>query len=284
MTRTRQLKVLIFLIGTLKLGVAWSQIQNIHISEEVTIDKLYMGLLANTRISTTDLKQSSHLTFQAGGRIQLWLIPNFLQVRSLGVLKVIAQEPPQGFTNFESIITPNRRFAIHVGVMATSITELRPNPSTWQSQVETNAESTIPGGRPGAKVNYMISDAIKLSYGLHNQDGSATHHLKVVVKSIAVSSFINNQSEMVAVRWSYKEAQLVGSYDSESVALSAIIPVMNVYRIYSDLAFDERIERLTFSELGIRRHFHKEGFLSGFFSISYNYTLKYTQGGFFLHI
>ncbi len=276
--------ILILVMGLLKATSGWSQIENIAVSEEVTIDRLYVGLLAETHFETKTLNQSRYLTFQSGARINLLIIPGVLSVRSFGILREVGDEKPKPFTNFESIIASGKRVTIHLGVMATPTTELRPNPSTWQSQVETNAERTIPGGKPGIKVNYLFSNALKVGAGIHQQDGQPAYHLKLGYEKLSLSGFMRDDELFVAARRVDENTEFVASFDERYLAFSAIIHAFDGLSFYTDLEVDTRpIERVV-RKLGIRRYYQGQHALRGFFSLSYDRVFHRVEGGFFIHL
>lgn len=282
--RTVRILVSLLVMGLTKATPAWSQIEDIAVSEEVTIDRLYIGFLAETGINTKTLNQSRNLTLQSGARINLSIIPGVLKVRSFGVLREIGNDNPRPFTNFESIITPGKRLAIHLGVMATPTTELRPNPSTWQSQVETNAERTIPGGKPGFKVNYRLSKALKIGLGVYEQDGASAYHLKLGYEKLAISGFIRNDQLFVAARRVDEKTEFVATLDENHLAFSAIVHALDILSFYADLEVDTGAIDRVVSKLGIRKYYQGQHALRGFFSLSYDRVFHRVEGGYFIHI
>lgn len=261
-----------------------SQIGNIKLTEEVEVDKFYLGLLSYSNVATSDLQQSGSLSFQGGGRFKLKLVPNLLTIRSFGVLKLTNGDKVSAFTNFETIITPHKRLAIHMGVMATPTTELRPNPVTWQSQVETKAESTLPGGRPGIKVHYQLTDNLKVTYGLHNQQKVATNHLKVAYKNFSMAAFSRNGKATVAAKWVKDYCQIMVSTSGSEITYSTILPAAFGLLMQTDMVYNTQTNETTFSNYALRKYFESEKNFSGFFSIGYNPANNLFQGGFFIHI
>ena len=280
----RGIHVLTLLACMLSATPGRAQIENLPISEEVTLDKVYLGLLTSTQMDLKEWDHAGGLSLQAGTRIRLVLIPRRLHARSFGVLKIGDDGTIQRFTNFEGILTPANKLTVHVGVMATPTTELRPNPSTWQSQVETHAESTLPGGRPGARIKYALSKHLGFAYGIHHQQDRLTHHLQWKMKHLKVSGYWNKEDALIAAKWSRERTEIVSSYRKESVALSAVLPVFGHYGIYADVAWDASSRERLFSTWGLRRYFSGNYALSGFFFLNYNHQENYAEGGFFLHI
>jgi len=263
---------------------ARAQIKDIPIGKEVTMDRLYVGLLANTPFLEQSTEQYNHSSFQMGARIQTWLIPKALQIRSFGTLKLIEGQALKFFKSYEAIVTPLKKVTVHLGTMATPSTQLRPNPTTWQSQVETNAERTILGGRPGIKINYRFDENLNLTYGLHNHDGIIVPHVKISYGHFSVSSYWERDHLFFATRWDLKNGSLVATLFKNEVATSAILPVTKTYRPFVDMAYDFQKGELIFGEWGVRKHFPLHGAIKGFISLSYNHSSRNFVGGLFVHI
>ena len=274
---------LIFLIICFaSLGVR-SQIEHIVVNKEVEIDKLYAGLLTFSDFPKKH-GQNDLSSLQFGARVRLLLIPKKLQVRTFGVFKATQSQQGQFFKSYEAIITPNKNMAIHIGAMATPTTELRPNPTTWQSQVETNSESNILGGRKGIKIKYNLGQNLNLSYGLHYHSTDLAHHLKVAYKRFIVSSYLDNGSLFFAAKWNYSKGSAVVTRFRNTTSISSIIPFSDTYGIYADMEYDDFIRGPTYLAFGIRRSFPENHFIKGFLSFNYNHHLKNFQGGLFIHI
>ncbi len=277
----RILIVLIVLFNAINLT---AQINNIPINEEVTIDKLYAGLLSNTNLLTNTNNLHNASSIQFGARVHLKIISETFQIRAFGVFKKSENNESHFFKSYESIFTPNKNTSIHFGVMATPTTQLRPNPTTWQSQIETNAEKTIIGGRPGIKLNYSITKNFNLSYGIHNHRDNLGHHLKMQYKQLTLSSFIEHQDLFFAAKWKFNQGNVLATRSKGRIAFSSSIPIWSDYKIYTDLEYGTDLQKFTYSEVGLRRIFPECGLIKGFLSISYNIQIKSIEGGLFIHI
>lgn len=280
-TFCRKLITLIALFNAINL---LAQIENIPINEEVIVDRFYAGLLSNTNLydNTNNLENTSSI--QIGTRVRLKLISEILQIRAFGVFKKTKSEEAQFFNSYEGIIKPNKNTSIHFGVMATPTTELRPNPTTWESQIETNAEKTIIGGRPGIKLSYNINKNFNLSYGIHNQNDNASQHLKAQYKKLSFSAFIEQNDVFLSVKWNFDQGNFLTTISNKKTALSTVIPIGSDYKLYADLEHNKQLKKLTYLEVGLRRYFNDDGLIKGLISISYNKQSKSIQGGLFVHI
>ncbi len=261
-----------------------AQIENIPISKEVTIDRFYVGLLANTDLSNENNKHGNLTSFQFGTRVRLLLIPEKLQIRTFGVFKQTETNGVDFFRSYESIFTPIKNISIHIGVMATPTTELRPNPTTWQSQVETNSESNIIGGRKGLKINYILNKNLKIAYGLHMHDNATAHHFKVSLKQLTVSSYIEDGNLFSAIKWDYTNGNVLITRFKSRISASSIVPISEYYQMNLDIEFDRLAQNPTYFALGIRRIFPKSRLIKGFLSLNYYHHSKSLQGSLFIHI
>ncbi len=261
-----------------------AQIENIPISKEVTVDRLYIGLLTNTGLfdHTTDLHNFSSVQF--GTRVRIALLPKRFYIRSFGVLTKTQGQTLQILRSYEAILIPSEKISIHLGVMATPTTEIRPNPTTWQSQIETNAEKTIIGGRPGIKFKYNFGEEFIVSYGIHNHDADLVNHLKVEYKQLVFSSFVDHNGVFIAAKWKFQNGNLLATGSRDTITFSTVMPIAPHYRFYADSAYSKALRKHTYFEMGLRRHFREDGPLKGFLSLGYNHPLKSVQGSFFIHI
>ncbi|CAL2084058.1 hypothetical protein [Tenacibaculum sp. 190524A05c] len=261
-----------------------AQIENLQISKEVTVDKLYAGLLSNTNLNYTSKNESSSSSFQFGARVKLKLIPQLITIRSFGVFKSLEGQQPKVFKNFEAIITPNKSIAIHFGVMATPTTELRPHPTTSQSQIETNAEKTILGGKPGIKFNYLLGENYTLSYGIHNHNNHIGQHFKLKYKHLVVSSFFERNKIFLVGKWNFKKGNILITHSRNNLAFSTLIPITSKYSFYLDSEYNTYQDKQKHLEFGVRRLFPQHNRIKGFLSIRYNTLLNNVQASLFIHI
>ncbi|MBW1295699.1 hypothetical protein [Aquimarina litoralis] len=274
---------LIFLAGLIFTTIVQAQIENITITKEARIDKLYAGLLTNTELLSHENYQNVS-SAQIGTRVYFSLIPKKLGIRTFGVFKQTERHQLQFFKSYEAIYNPNKNITIHLGLMATPTTELRPNPTTWQSQVETNSESNILGGRTGIKINYRINENLKVSYGVFKHNSTVANHIKLSYKQLAISSYLENENLFFALKWEDNTHNLILTRYKEVTSLSSIIPISECYSAYADIELNDEKQNINYLELGIRRFFSKNQFLKGFLTLNYHYHLKNIQGGLFIHI
>lgn len=278
-----KIRYIAFSVSLLTIVHLNAQIKNISINKEVRIDNLYAGLLSYSKLTgEKDLWNASSI--QMGTRVRLELIPKKVFIRTFGVFKTSEGKETQFFKSYEGILTINKKASIHVGVMATPTTELRPNPTTWESQVETNSEKNILGGRKGLKINYEFSPQLKVSYGFHQHERANAHHLKITHKELNVAVYREENQLFTAIKWKYSKGNLVFTRFNKNTSLSAIVPISTNYKFYVDMEHNDLSRNLNYLELGARRSFCKNRLFKGFVSLSYNHNIQGFEGGLFLHL
>lgn len=281
---TKDFHFLLYLVFIIFHIDSQAQIENIPIGKEVNVDKIYVGLLTNTTLPEKTNQDHRPSSFQLGARVTHWLIPKKLRISSWGAVHKRENSNTQFLKSYELIFNPSDRTRVSVGVMATPTTILRPNPTTWQSQVETNAESKIIGGRPGLKFKYTVNEDFNVFYGVHNHGRRAAQHLKLVYSAFMVSAYLEDKNGFIAVRYRNKDIETVANWFRNEIAISAIIRISTNLKCYLDMEFDTSNDELIFGEWGMRRSFTDTNVIRGFLSFSYNHQIKNFQGGLFIHI
>lgn len=64
-----------------------SQITDIKLSDNVKLDRVYLGLVSNTSVNTTDFEHESNGSLQSGLMLT-YLLTERLKLRSFGVVKL----------------------------------------------------------------------------------------------------------------------------------------------------------------------------------------------------
>ena len=275
-----------FVLAAALLGTALSraQLTDVVVGKRFYIDKVYAGLLATTPLTLDQTPGTAASSIQSGARIGLWLVPNILKVRTFGAIRGISGQKLGFLKSYEAIFVPTPSLEVKMGVMATPTTELRPNPISWQSQVETHAESTIPGGKPGIKIRYQFAKDMGITYGVHRHEGITMYHLKLASKRLAIASFLGDDAFFIAAKWTYKRGNLLVTHGKSKTSVSSLIPIAKRHFFYLDMEYNDAIGKLVFGEWGLRKRFEEAGMFNGFFSVNYNNQLRVLQGGFFLHM
>lgn len=279
-------KCLFFLYLTVVSSICSAQITKIDIDDNFTLDRVYLGLDSGTGINFNDLSNSNFVSLQAGIMLSHRLSPT-LRIRSFGAMLLENNKEISGFSAYEIIITPHRKLAIHIGAMTTPTTELRPNPTTWQSQAETNAQSKIIGGRTGIKMRYSLDSKSAVSYGVFNHSGVLAHHVKFKYKKLSVACYIESDFFFTAVEYQSKKINTTITYlYNKELATSFFYNFSNQYSFLLDSEYNLLTEKLVKMNIGLRKYYASEKSpIRGFFVLSYDPVFdNILQGGFMIHI
>lgn len=267
-------------------SICFAQITKIDISDNFTLDRIYLGLDTQTGIKFNDLSNTNFVSFQTGIMISSRLSPT-VRMRSFGTMRFDSNEKISGFSAYEIIVTPLKKLAIHIGAMTTPTTELRPNPTTWQSQAETNAQSKIIGGRTGIKAKYGLGSKSSISYGVFNHNGDVAHHIKFKYDKLSAATYLESDFFFTALEFKSKKISTTITYLYEKeLAASLFYNFSKQYSILLDSEYNFLIEKIIRTNIGLRKYYASAKLpIRGFFILSYDPVYdKIIQGGFMIHI
>lgn len=279
-------KCLLFLSLTIVWSTCSAQITKIDIDDNFTLDRVYLGLNTWTGIKFDELSNSNFVSLQTGIMISNKLSPT-LRIRSFGAIRFENNEEISGFSAYEIIFTPHKNLAIHIGAMTTPTTELRPNPTTWQSQAETNAQSKIIGGRTGIKLRYNLDSKSAISYGVFNHNGALAHHVKFKYNKLSVAGYLESDFFFTAVEYQSKKINTTITYlYNKELSASLFYDFSNQYSFLLDLEYNFLTERMIKTNVGLRKYYtSKTSPIRGFFVLSYDPVFdNILKGGFMIHI
>ena len=262
------------------------QITDIKVSDNLKLNRVYLGLDSKTGVEMSNFKRDNSVSLQTGILLTYSLTPHF-SIRSHGAIKLEGNKPIEDFSAFEIAYDGLNRLSLHIGSMTTPTTELRPNPITWQSQTESNAQSNIIGGRPGVKIKYKINLDLKIIYGLYNHSGIWANHLKVNYKAVNIAGYIERDKVFFAVDYSTRKINSTLTFvPNDKFSNSIFVNLKKGYSPMAELEYSWDSNSMTYSNVGLRKYFTSDDKkLKGFLSISYN-PLKDNQitGRYFIHI
>jgi len=262
------------------------QITDIKVSDNLKLDRVYLGLVSNTSVKTTDAENENSGSLQSGLMLT-YSLNESLKIRSFGVTKSESDQQTKVFTSYEVIYDIFEKIDWHVGVMSTPTTELRPNPTTWESQTETNAQSKIIGGRTGTKINFKFSSNLIISYGFFNHNSVWTNHLKLHYKFIKIAGFIAQNNTFLVLDINTKRINSTIIVEPNyQFSKSMFINFNRGLSLLVELEYSMITEKINYGNVGLRKYYTSNGkSLKGFFSIGYspNPTNQVT-GSFAIHI
>jgi len=277
----------IFFFGLLFISInCIAQITDIKLSDNVKLDRVYLGLVSNTSVNTTDFERENNVSLQAGLMLT-YSLNKRLKLRSFGVIKFENDEQAQAFTSYEVIYDISDNINWHFGAVSTPTTELRPNPTTWESQTETNAQSKIIGGRIGTKVNFELSPNLKISYGFFNHNGIWANHLKLNYKFIKIAGFIEKNTTFLVLDINTKRINSTITFEPNyQFSKSIFINFNRGFSLLLESEYSMIKEKINYGNIGLRKYFLSSNKrLKGFLSIGYDAIgTNQVTGSFAIHI
>lgn len=120
--------------------VGFSQIKNIKINNEITLDHIYAGSISGTFFGVDSLKTASfvNLRFAAMGTYKP---AKWISVRAFAVYNMQTKAAPFSISQFWLKLTPIKKLSLETGDMGTLPTEQRTLPVTSNGQFETFTEA-----------------------------------------------------------------------------------------------------------------------------------------------
>lgn len=263
-----------------------AQITNIELSDNVKLDRIYLGLVSNTGINTTDFEMDNTVSLQSGLMLT-YSLSEKVRLRSFGVLKIESNELTKGFTSYEIIYNISDNINWHFGTVSTPSTELRPNPTTWESQSETNAQSKIIGGRTGTKINFRLSPNVKITYGLFNHNGIWANHLKLNYEFIKIAGYIEKNKTFLVLDIDTKRINSTITFEPNYQFLKSIFVNFNKgFSLLLESEYSMIKEKINYGNIALRKYFLSSNKrIKGFLSIGYSpIGNNQITGSFAIHI
>jgi hypothetical protein len=243
-------------------------------------------LVSETGVNTFNLQKVSNVSLQSGLMLS-YSLNEKLRLRTFAALRFEDIEKVQDFSSYEFIYNISNIVSWHFGVMATPITQLRPNPTTWESQVETNAQSKIIGGRPGTKINFRLTPDLKIAYGIFNHDGVWANHLKVDYKFIKVAGYFEKNKSFYSLNVRTRNINSTMAFEpNEQLSNSIFVDFKENYSLLLEFEYSIKKNKVDYGNIGLRKYFiGSKKWLKGYFSVEYSpLSEKQITGSFFIHI
>ncbi len=263
-----------------------AQITEIELSDNLKLDRVYLGLVSNTGITATNFEMNNTVSIQSGLMLT-YSLSQKVRLRSFGVLKIESMELTKGFTSYEIIYDISDNINWHLGTVSTPLTELRPNPTTWESQSETYAQSKIIGGRTGSKINFRLFPKLKISYGLFSHNGIWANHIKFEYKFIKVAGFIERSKSFLVLDIDTKRISSTISIEPNyQFSKSVFIKFNRDFSLLLESEYSMIKEKVNYGNIALRKYFLSSNKrIKGFLSIGYNPIDKdQITGSFAIHI
>ncbi len=261
---------------------------DISISQELTVNNLYAGLLQKTIFSYDSLHSSSYTSFLIGFKATYqpyrWLAVTGIE--GYGIYN--AQDSLRSYetSTFCAKLTVGD-VSLEFGKLSTLATELRPLPISGAAQFESWTGRTMPGGSLGAKAKYTIDDYC-IGGGIAKNEGKPEYHAQISTRGwLAVGYYGESDKRFkVAASYtdgfsrsivSYKTGQLLANYTSVRLSETDEIDV------YSDIGYSLDLDKFIKLEIGAVKNF-SANFFQGLIALSYVYEIRSVNGILFVYL
>lgn len=274
----------ILLIGS--ADILYGQLQHVYQDDQFMLSRLYAGLSSTSSFPIDSVVGNATADFRIGAMTR-FLMTSQLSVKFWGVIHFEKNNNVAGYNSFSVLYEPVKKISLEAGLMATPTTILRPNPTTWQSQVETSTQQTIIPGRPGAKIGYRLTSDLKLTYGLFNHGHVWGHHVRLQIRNWHLAGYGSDQGmDFLAVKYVGNKFESTATYVlKKSVNAMMILKPVERWSLLADAGYDLNLRHSRFRQLAIRRHFHaSKVHLQSFISLAYDCEARAVLGQVFLYL
>jgi hypothetical protein len=252
------------------------------LTNNIWLERFFVGFLSETLTSVDEpafVKNSTEL------RVALMLRDSVNKKSSFRIFGALTLSN-QSYTNSsaEFIWKPDRKTKIVMGYTATLTTELRPNPTTAESLIESKAQATIPGARPTIKLQYKYSNGLSLGVGLSYHDSTGAIHAGINIKNIRLAGFVSKYEYLIGSDGQFRFLNYTITYRKSGVVSVAVFSKFKKsISPFIDLQFPN--SHHTAKVFGIRKYFaEKSNLAKGFMASCFNLSTKTFFIQFYLHI
>ena len=252
---------------------------------KVHLSQWYLGSKVDSKIHKKDLKAFNSVSIQSGLMLSYTLAPQ-TNIKTYGTVIVQGQEKISNVTSFEVAHKVYSRLSVHFGVLSTPTTELRPHPTTWQSQAETATQKNILGGSTGAKLRYKLSDAWQLSYGWFAPNEVPAHHIQLKSKWLVAAGYIEGTTSFVALVVKSNSLELHNTYASDAeMASSVFYNLKKGYTLVLDASYASKSNVWSNQSIELRKQIDLSEYnLTGFLGIEIDVKKEVVSGRFLIHL
>ncbi len=264
----------------------YGQMTNVYQDEQFSLSRIYAGVNSTTIFPTDSISSYADVNFRLGIKSSLNLSDN-LVFKTWGAIQMSKNQPVAGYNSFELMLKPMAKLSWHIGLIATPTTVLRPNPTTWESQVETQAQSTIIPGRPGTKVAYAVAKNSSITYGYFNHGDKWGHHLNLTIDQWRVAGYrLEDGDYFTALSFNGTWLESLITYSSkEELSTSAFVNLQEGVSFLVDAQYNFDQKEVEFLQTGIRKYIRANAIhLGGFFGLTYDWKTGVVMGQMFIHL
>lgn len=282
--KTKQLLIVTIIMIVLTTQ-GFCQIENIKINDEITVNKVYAGMLSGTMFSLDSLSSSSFVNIRMGSEMT-YKPSQFISLHAWGIYQSDATN--WYATSFWTKINPSKKWDIQFGKLATLATLHRPHPVTSGGQFETWTQSQSPSGSLGVKTNYSFGEKITIGAGIFQRNKQAEYQLDLTIASLKITGYYTKYSDQFGVVTTLSLDRL---YSTIAWKQDQVLATTTVYKfgyqkdlqIYTDQGYDLNINKLVRSETGIIKLFSSQ-WVKGKLAMGYNWENNTINGYLFVYL
>ena len=266
-----------------------AQLENISLSPNTLVSKAYLGLRSDIKALT----DTSNIPIKTMASVRIGLVVKqdlnkYFAFEAQSALQHSNSLNTISMPAFELIYKMNSAFQIRAGYLVTPTTTTRPNPVTWQAQVETYAQSRIIGSKPGVMLRYTFSPNLFVVSSLHYQNNQWSPHARIDYKSFRLAGYFENKSSyFISLKSTIKKFESIFNYNklNEEFAGSVFYSINPRFTFFTDANRKIILNQSDVWLLGFRSYFNSDKYpVAGFFGLQYDVIQKYLLGQFFIHL
>jgi hypothetical protein len=266
-----------------------AQLENISLSPNTSVSKAYVGLRSDIKA----LIDSSNVPIKTMASIRIGFVVRHDLNKSFAFEAQSALQHSNSLSTlsipaFELIYKMNSKFQIRAGHLVTPTTTTRPMPVSWQSQVETYAQSRIIGSKPGLMLRYAFLPNLFVVSSLHYQNNRWAPHARIDYKKHRLAGYYeNNSSYFISLKSTIQMFESIFNFNkvNEELAGSVFYSINPRFTIFTDVNRKMVLNQSDVWVLGFRSYFKADKYpVAGFFGMQYDVIQKYILGQFFIHL
>ena len=269
---------------------SFSQIGAIKVSDKITIDTLYLGMLGGASFNIDSL-HNTQLASVRFGTIATYQMNKWLAMKSCMAIQSDETGKPFIVDQFFFRITPTKKLMINVGNMSTLVSEQRPNPATADGQFETWAQSKIIGMSLGAKAFYSFSKKYGVGIAVANRNNKPEYQFAVKLNKLTASAYYDdyNKKYNVVMTTKIKRVDETFVWRQDNVIANLLcIDLGRDWSFYNDFGYDLIKKEVVREEAGFLKSFEKQItgkiYLRGLIGPGYCYETRTINGYLFIHL
>ena len=266
-----------------------AQLENISLSNNTFVSKAYVGLRSDIKALT----DTSNIPIKTMASVRIGLVVKqdlnkYFAFEAQSALQHSNSLNTISIPAFELIYKVNKAFQIRAGHLVTPTTTTRPNPVTWQAQVETYAQTRIIGSKPGIMLRYTFSPNLFVVSSLHYQNNLWAPHARIDYKKHRLAGYYeNNSSYFISLKSTIKKFESIFNFNkvNEELAGSVFYSINPRFTFFTDVNRKMMLGLSDVWVLGFRSHFKADKYpVAGFFGMQYDIIQKFILGQFFIHL